>query len=158
MGKLLIDYVIQSQDNDNLFTFLVYDLKEKCGNSINNSDNNYFLKLKNDQFTRKSGMSLFNKLYGITQKDDGKLVECKMIMEELLKAIKGINDIRREVRVDNILEKDDEKVQDELLKILIKYWKVNSKDYHYYRNTFAEISLFHKLFLAFKETNEVISI
>lgn len=120
---------------------------------MNNSDNNYFSKLKNDQFTRKSGMSLFNRVYGITQKDDGKLVECKMIMEELLKEMKVMNDIRREVRVDNVLEMYDEKVQDELLKILIKYWKVNSKDYYYYVNTFAEISLFHKLFLALKETN-----
>ncbi|CAO1399903.1 unnamed protein product [Diamesa hyperborea] len=153
MGKLLIDYVIQSGDDDNLFTFLIYDLKDKCDNSINNSDNNYFLKLKNDQFTRMSGMSLFNKLYGITQNND-KLKECKIIMEELLKEMKEINDIRREVRVDNVLEMDDEKVQDELLKILIKYWKVNSKDYHYYRNTFAEISLFHKVFLALKESNE----
>lgn len=46
------------------------------------------------------------------------------------------------------------KVQDEILRLLIKYWKVNSKDYHYYRNAFCEISPYYKLFLSLKENDE----
>lgn len=45
-------------------------------------------------------------------------------------------------------------IQDEILRLLIKYWKVNSKDYHYYRNAFCEISPFYKLFLSLKENDE----
>lgn len=46
------------------------------------------------------------------------------------------------------------KIQDDLLRLIIKYWKVNSKDYHYYRIAFCEISPFYKLFLSLRENDE----
>lgn len=53
-GKEPIDYVIQSNDDGNLFAFLVFDFETESDDVTKNSKN-YFLKLKNEQYTRKTG-------------------------------------------------------------------------------------------------------
>jgi hypothetical protein len=150
-GKQLMDFIIESGDSENLLVFLIHDLKDRTVESI--SDKNYFLKIKNDQFMRKTGMSLFSKIYKIITEDETKFDKGLIILDEILKELTQISDIRREVRVDTVLSMTG-KVQTDLLKLLIKYWKVNSKDYHYYRNTFSEISPFFKLYIALKEHDE----
>lgn len=151
-GKLLMDFVIESNDNENLFVFLIHDLKDRTIDS--SSDKNYFLKIKNEQYMRKTGMSLFSKIYAAIVGNDSKInAQCLIIVDEMLKEVKEITDIRREVRVDIVLEMSGEN-QEDLLKLLLKYWKVNSKDYHYYRNAFCEVSPFFKLYIALKELDE----
>lgn len=150
-GRLLMDFVIESADDRNLFVFLIYDLKDRTVES--SSDKNYFLKIKNDQYMRKSGKSLFSKIYAITTEDPTKLGQSLIVLNEMLKEMKQISDIRREVRVDLVLEMKGI-IQDELLKLLLKYWKVNSKDYHFYRNAFCEVSPYFRLYIALKELDE----
>lgn len=53
-GKLLIDYVIMSNDDENLFAFLVFDFEQEA-ESVVKSSKNYFLKLKNEQYVRRTG-------------------------------------------------------------------------------------------------------
>jgi len=151
-GLCIMDFVIESCDDMNLFTFLIHDLND---NSVEiRSDKNYFLKIKNEIFTKKFGISIFSKIYSKIQADESWEVKCLIILNEMLKEIKEICDIRREVRVDAVLTMPEGPKRNNLLRILIKYWKVNSKDYHYYRNAFCEISPFFKLFLSLKEHDE----
>ena len=53
-GKEPIDYVIKSNDDENLFAFLVFDFEQESDVVTRNSKH-YFLKLKNDQYIRKTG-------------------------------------------------------------------------------------------------------
>lgn len=147
-----MDFVIESGDDWNLFIFLIHDLKDR--NVESNSDKQYFLKIKNDQFMRKSGMSLFSKIYSIVGESEEKLVQCLVVLSEMLKEMRSITDIRREVRVETVLSMLKGDTQTELLKLLLKFWKVNSKDYHYYRNAFCEISPFFKIYICLKELDE----
>lgn len=148
-GKLLMDFIIESGDDENLLIFLIHDLKERAIES--NSDKNYFLKIKNDQFMRKTGMSLFSKIYSIVC--DANSSTCLLVLHEMLKEMKQITDIRREVRIDTVLALTGD-VQHDILKLMLKFWKTNSKDYHYYRNAFCEIAPFFKLYISLKELDE----
>lgn len=149
----VVDYVVESNDDMNLFTFLIHDLRERnCGDFV--VDKNYFLKIKSDYYGKKAGMSIFNKLYSKMISDDKNVGNCLIILNEILKEMREVADIRREVKIDTILAMPRGEIQDDLLRILIKYWKVNSKDYHYYRNAFCEISPFYKLFLSLRENDE----
>ena len=67
MGKLPIDYIIESNDDDNLFSFLMFDYNYSCSAPIN-STQKYFLKLKNQQYFNQTGETLFAKLYNIINK------------------------------------------------------------------------------------------
>ncbi|KAL7011966.1 hypothetical protein ACKWTF_014534 [Chironomus riparius] len=148
-GLCFMDFVIESGDDMNLFTFLIHDLSDEM-----RSDKNYFLKIKNEIYAKKSGISIFSKIYSKMQADEALVDICLIILNEILKEMKEICDIRREVRIDAVLSMPQGPTQNSLLRNLIKYWKVNSKDYHYYRNAFCEISPFFKLFLSLKEHDE----
>lgn len=150
-GKLLMDLVIESGDDDNLFVFLIHDLRDR--NIESSSDKNYFLKIKNDQFMRKGGVSLFTKIYAIASEDPTRSDHCLIVLNEMLKEMGCITDIRREVRVDIVLAITGS-IRNDILKILLRFWKVHSKDYHYYRNTFCEILPFFKLYISLKEHDE----
>lgn len=53
-GKEPIDYIIKSYDDGNLFAFLVFDF-ELESDVVTRNSKNYFLKLKNEQYMRKTG-------------------------------------------------------------------------------------------------------
>lgn len=146
-----MDYIIESGDDGNLFVFLIHDLKDRTIDS--GSDKNYFLKIKNDQFQRISGVSLFSQLYSVVATDPKKANLCLIVLNEMLKEIREITDIRREVLVDSVLAMSG-KVKDDILKLLMRFWRINSKDYHFYRNAFCEASPFFKLYIALKELDE----
>lgn len=55
LGREPIDYVIQSNDDENLFAFLVFDFEQEDEEVVTKSSKNYFLKLKNEQYLRKTG-------------------------------------------------------------------------------------------------------
>lgn len=146
-----MDFIIESSDDGNLFVFLIHDLKDLTIDSSSNK--NYFLKIKKDQFQRISGVSLFSQLYKIVAVDPTKANYCLIILNEILKEVKEITDIRRDVLVDTVLAMSG-KIKHDILKLLMKYWRINSKDYHFYRNAFCEASPFFKLYIALKELDE----
>lgn len=95
-GMNVVDYVIESNDDDNLFTFFLHDLKERrCGDFV--VDKNYFLKLKCDYYCKKAGISFFGKIYSKLGGDEKSKTNCLIILNEILKEMKEIADIRREV-------------------------------------------------------------
>jgi hypothetical protein len=152
-GKLLMDLIIESDDVGNLFAFLIHDLKDRLDRDSNStSDKNYFLKIKGDQFMKKSGTSLFSKIYSVISEDESKFDQCLLILSEILKEMTQVVDIRREVKIDKVLAMTG-RAQTEIIKLILKFWKVNSKDYHYYRNTLCEISPFFQLYISLKVTN-----
>jgi hypothetical protein len=146
-----MDFIIESDDDRNLLAFLIHDLKDRTVDE--HSDTNYYLKIKSDQFKRKSGMPLFSKIYSIITKDSSMVDQGLIVISEVLKEMKQITDIRREVVVDTVLEMNGI-VQENLLKLIIAFWKVNSKDYHFFRNSISEVSPFFRLYIALKELDE----
>lgn len=146
--KQLIDYVIESNDDGNLFSFLVFDFESES-ETVTKASKNYFLKLKNEQYTHKTGETLFQKFYSII---DGNCKEiCLDIMEKLLKEMGQIKDIKGEVAVDIVLKMENESYKDEILKLLMSYWEAESEDYEIYKNILSEISPSYKLILFLKE-------
>lgn len=53
-GKWPIDYVIESNDDGNLFAFLVFDFEQET-ECVAKSSKKYFLKLKNEQYKGRTG-------------------------------------------------------------------------------------------------------
>lgn len=117
-----------------------------------NTDHHYFLKLKNDHFIIRSGKSIFHKIYSIV--NHANLKKCVVVIEEMLKEIKIIQDIKVDVEIDLVLELPDMEIKEKILKMFVKFWKIESKDYVYYRKILVDISPFYKLFLNLKENNE----
>lgn len=150
-GKQPIDYVIDSNDDENLFAFLVFDFNQES-ETVTKASKKYFLKLKNEQFTIKTGETLFQKFYSIID-DDCKNI-CFNIMEKLLTEMKLIVDIKGETAIDEVLKMENQILKHKILKLLIKYWKIHSKEYHHYKAILTELSPFYKLILALKERHE----
>ena len=65
-----------------------------------------------------------------------------------------IIDIKSEADIDTLLELKDENLRDSILKLLVKYWKINSTDYLDYRDTLVDLSPYFNLFLSLKENDE----
>lgn len=82
------------------------------------------------------------------------LNKCVVVIEEMLKEIKIIEDIKVDVEMDLVLELPDMEIKEKILKMFVKFWKIESKDYMYYRKILVDISPFYKLFLNLKENNE----
>lgn len=94
----VVDFVIESNDDGNLYTFLIHDLMERCcGDFV--VDKNYFLKIKCDYYSKKAGISIFNKIYAKIGDDEKSKNCCLIILNEILKEMREIADIRREVRL-----------------------------------------------------------
>ncbi|CAO1409106.1 unnamed protein product [Diamesa tonsa] len=151
MGKLPIDYIIESNADENLFAFLVFDFDEPS-EFVKVTSKKYFLKLKNEQFIKAAGMSLFQKFYDIM--DDECKTICLDIMENLLKEMKQITDIKYETSIDNVLKMDNEGYKEKILKLLVKYWKTYSNDYNYYKPILSDISPYYNLIATLKERHE----
>lgn len=150
-GKQPIDYIIESNDDENLFAFLVFDFEGES-ESVTKASKRYFLKLKNEQFIRKTGESLFLKFYS-TLDDECENI-CFDIMEKLLKEMRQIIDIKGETAIDVVLKMENEKYKYRILKLLMTYWKINSKEYHHYKTVLMEIAPYFKLILSLKEHRE----
>lgn len=149
--KQPIDYIIESNDDENLFAFLVFDFDVES-ETVKKSSKKYFLKLKNEQFTKKAGESLFQKFYSIID-DDSKNI-CFDIMEKLLIEMKLIIDIKGETSIDEVLKMENQVFKHKILKLLIKYWKVHSKEYHHYKAILCDLSPYYKLIFTLKERHE----
>lgn len=150
-GKQPIDYIIESNDDENLFAFLVFDFDDEV-ESVTKANKNYFLKLKNEQFTSKTGQTLFLKFYS-TLDEECKGI-CFGIMENLLKEMHQIVDIKVETGIDVVLKMENQKYKYRILKLLMTYWRINSKDYHHYKTILSDLSPYFKLILSLKEYRE----
>ena len=151
LGKQPIDYVIESNDDENLFAFLVFDF-ELESESVSKSSKKYFLKIKNEQFLSKTGKSLFQKFYTILDSDCEGI--CFDIMEKLLREMKKIVDIKGEVFIDEVLKMQNEIYKQKILKLCVMYWKVHSKKYDHYKAVLSELSPYFKLIFMLKECRE----
>lgn len=150
-GKQPIDYIIESNDDENLFAFLVFDFDGES-ETVTRASKKYFLKLKNEQYTRKAGESLFQKFYSII---DGECEDiCLNLMETLLKEMRQIIDIKGEVAIDAVLKMENDRYKHRILKLLMTYWKIHSKEYNHYKTVLTELSPYYKLILTLKERNE----
>ena len=152
LGKQLIDYIIESNDDENLFAFLVFDF-ECDSETVSKSSKKYFLKIKNEQFLRKTGKSLFQKFYAILDSDCEGI--CFDIMEKLLREMKKIVDIKGETAIDEVLKMQNKIHKHRILKLCVMYWKVNSKEYDHYKAVLSELSPYFKLIFMLKECREL---
>lgn len=151
-GKQPIDYVIKSNDDENLFAFLVFDHNAES-ETVTKSSKKYFLKIKNEQFKQKTGESLFQKFYKIIDEDSADIIIG--ILQKLLEELHQIIDIKDETDIDAVLKMENEIYKDRILKLLMTYWKIYSKDYNHYETILADLSPCYKLILTLKERNEI---
>lgn len=150
-GKQLIDYIIQSNDDGNLFAFLVFDFEQES-ESVSKTSKNYFLKLKNSQYTQKTGKSLFQKIYSIIDSECEDI--CYNIIKKLLDEMQQIDDIQGETAINDVLNMKNEEYKHKILKLLLTYWKIFSKEYNYFKAIFSNISPYYNLLLTLKEGHE----
>jgi hypothetical protein len=75
-------------------------------------------------------------------------------MEKLLKETRQIIDIKGETAVDEVLKMENEFYKHKILKFLMTYWKIYSKDYNHYKTTLSNLSPYYKLILTLKERHE----
>lgn len=148
-GKYLIDYVIESNDDKNLFAFLVFDFEDEISDYLEaKSSKNYFLILKNDQYHAKTGQTLFQKMYSIIRTNANQEKICLKIMEHLLNEMERITDIKSETAIDEIFKMEDENQKDKILSLLVKFWEPFSKIDEEYKNSLPP---FHKATMVLKE-------
>ena len=109
--------------------------------------------MKNDQLIECAGFSIFYKIFQIA--DLNNLKKCLIVLEELLMEMKEIADIRKETDVDHLLNNlKDEEIKESFLKLILKYWKIDSNDYDIYRQIFEDISPYFHLYFSLMENNE----
>lgn len=150
-GKLPIDYVIESNDEGNLFSFLVFDFDGES-ETVTKASKKYFLMLKNEQFMERTGKTLFQYFYSIINAECDDIVFD--IIEKLLREMKQIVDIETETSINEVLSMKNESYKYRILELLITYWKPHSKKYLQFKSTLSEFSPYYKLLLALKENNE----
>jgi len=150
-GKQLIDYIIESNDDGNLFAFLVFDFEHES-ESVSKTSKNYFLKLKNSQYTQKTGKSLLQKIYSIIDPECEDI--CYDMIKKLLVEMQQIEDIQGETAINDVLNMKNEIYKHKILKILLNYWKIFSKEYSHFKAVFSNISPYYNLFLTLKEGHE----
>ena len=151
LGKLPIDYIIESNDDENLFAFLVFDFDGES-ETVTKASKKYFLKLKNEQYLRKTSESLFQKFYSIFDKECEEI--CLNILEKLLQEMRQIIDIKGETAIDVVLKMENETTKRSILKLLMTYWRIYSKEYLHYKQILSQMSPYYKLILTLKERNE----
>jgi hypothetical protein len=151
IGKLPIHYVIESNDEANLFAFLVFDFEEES-EGVKKSSKHYFLKNKNQQYLERTKETLFQKFYNIINKENEDIIF--NIMEKLLVEMQQIVDINGECALNVVLKMENEIYKHKILKLLINYWKVHSKEYFNYKIMISSLSPFYKLLFALKERHE----
>lgn len=102
MKNLPIDYIIVSNDDENLFSFLMFDHDDPCCDVVSNSNKKYFLKLKNQQYFNQTGETLFARLYNIINKYSYDI--CFNVMEKLLNEIGEVYDLKIETSIEKVLQ------------------------------------------------------
>lgn len=156
-GHLPIDFVIESQNDENLFAFLVFDFDKEC-ETVANSSKHYFLKLKNEQYFARTGKTLFQVFYKMIDEKPDQEVVCLEIIEKLLKEMEQITDIQNETSINEVIEMKNEEYKHKILNLLISFWKPISgfsENYSECEELLSTVSPFYKLRIALKENKTV---
>lgn len=156
--KLPIDYIIDSKSSLNLICFLVYDFNtpNRVGHSSSlesnfnqkNTDKSYFLELKNKQYIKQTGETIFEKLYSIIEEEKNQEI-CIQIINELLKDGLMIQDVVKKRSIDDFFKTKDTYYRTEILKLLSFYFEIEEK-----LGDFIEKSPFCKLIMNLKKETE----
>ena len=154
MGKLPIDYIIASNDDENLFSFLMFDYKDNSCDIVKSSNRMYFLKLKSQQYFFQTGETLFARLYKTIDNDSHDV--SLNVMGKLLKEMKKVEDIERETSIKKVLQMNNQIYKEKILRMLINYWKVNSVNYNHYKMMISKQSSYLNLYISMKDKNKFI--
>lgn len=146
MGKQLIDYVIESGDVKNMFKFLM-------SNFADTHNKRSLLVLKNEQLKLKTGQTIFQKMYEIIKNDVTMKTECMLILERLLFEMEEIDDIEFLCDIQKVLEMKPA-CRDEILRLLIVYWKTDSSNYENYKKHQLLNDKIYDLMFMLKEGND----
>ncbi|CAO1433522.1 unnamed protein product [Diamesa hyperborea] len=131
LGKQLMDYVIESGDDKNMFKFLM-------SNFADNFADNFIIKqsllvLKNEQLKEKTDKTIFLKMYEIIPNNADMKADCMLILESLLHEMMEIDDIEFDCDIQTVLAMKPI-YRDEILRLLVIYWKIDSFNYEKYKN------------------------
>ena len=113
----MIHYVIESNDNRNLLTFLIPNFDFESGK--------FLLVLKNEQFKLQLKLkeTIFQKMYAIIIANKEFINDCVEVIEKLLIEMVEINDIELECNIQTVLNMDESSsYKDKILRLLILYW------------------------------------
>ncbi|CAO1431778.1 unnamed protein product [Diamesa serratosioi] len=75
-------------------------------------------------------------------------------MEMFLIEIGEIIDIEMETSIEQVLQIENQVYKDEILKLIVKFWQLNSTDYKHYAKVLSDQSIYLKLFLTLKEFSQ----
>ena len=158
--KFLLDYVIESDDDNNLMSFLLPTaLKDSPGKAT-------YLKMFNQQLQMTKGITLFEHYLDICTRRKTMIDEKFLIVFSLLEEIGTIEDIEEDVGIDDLLEKaikgsvNNEclELTDNLLGNIVAYWTPNDPNYQHYKEKFLSSGqlqpLYEMLFDVIEEDND----
>ncbi|CAO1428723.1 unnamed protein product [Diamesa tonsa] len=157
LGKQLIDYVIESgieRNEDKIMRFF---------KSFMNNQNS-LLVIINEQLKQKRGKTIFQIIYDIIQKhhdyckmhnNDERYLCCMKVLEQLLIDMVEIVDIQIKCDIQYVLDmSSDEYYKDDILRLLIIYWKIDSNNYDEYKRKLLRINKGYEIIFMLKEENE----
>lgn len=106
------------------------------------------------KFFIHSGETIFQKFYSIIDAECEEIIFS--IMEKLLKEMRQIIDLKGETAIDEVLKMENEKeiYKHKILKLLMSYWKIYSREYSHYKTILSNLSPYYKLILTLKERHE----
>lgn len=169
-GKFLLDYVIDSDDDLNLLTFLMPPLSDEPKFETRK----YFLKAQNDQFKKITGKTLFEHNLSIYANDIHRVKKERLgtqfflVIFTLLEEIGNIEDIVKQTPIDELLdlasdeefylklnvsvepEKLDDVMEkrvfiDDMLGNIVAYWKPSDVNFEEYKKKFLLLSPFFEM-------------
>ncbi|CAO1428155.1 unnamed protein product [Diamesa tonsa] len=147
LGKQLMDYVIESGDDKNMFKFL-----------MSNFADNFVIKqsllvLKNEQLKEKTDKTIFQKMYEIIPNNADMKADCILILESLLHEMMEIDDIEFDCDIQTVLAMEPI-YRDEILRLLVIYWKIDSSNYEKYKNHPVLNEKIYDLMIMLKNQND----
>ncbi|CAO1428845.1 unnamed protein product [Diamesa serratosioi] len=145
-GKQLIDYVIESGDERNLFAFLM-------SNFAGTHNKQSLLVLKNEQLKLKTKQTIFQKMYEIISKDVSLKTDCILVLKRLLHEMVEIDDIEFECDIETVMAMNPAH-RCEILRLLVIYWKIDSSSYEKYKKHQFLNDKIYELMIMLKKGND----
>lgn len=140
-GKLPIELVVESENYQSFYSFLIFDWHNP-DQHMTNSSKKYYLELKNRQLIELFDKSLFQKLYEIVDSEKAHTVVCLRIiyeylheMEERIKKEEEAlpddsiskdhnDDLCKLVSLENVDKMKNKEMKKLILSILLTYWNI----------------------------------
>ena len=103
-------------------------------NSADSYNKQSLLVLKNEQLKHKTGQTIFQKMYAIISNNVNLKTVCISVLERLLFEMEEIDDIEFQCDIPTVLTMQPVTHRDEILRLLIAYWKIDSSNYDKYKH------------------------